>query len=123
MTTRKRLTPEQLYAQAEERELVGMTEDGRMVLWDTGRVVPVNRFQYRRDKLGKRWIVGGNYILTGLVLEVVAHLGNQIDGHVSVQLMCRSGRGFAFSTPTNHAAASLQGDSRSRAPTGSPWPS
>src|ERR1700722_10973120 len=96
MTTRKRLTPEQLYAQAEERELVGMTEDGRMVLWDTGRVVPVNRFQYRRDKLGERWIVGGNYILDWFGSEVVAHLRNQIDGHVSVQLMCHGGRGFAF---------------------------
>ena len=64
MSARKRKpTPEQLYAQAQERELLGMTEDGRMVLWGTGRVVPVTQFQYRRHEDGRRWIDSGHFVL------------------------------------------------------------
>lgn len=92
----KKLTPEQLYAQAEERELLGVTEDGRLLLWDTGRVMPIGRFSYRKDKEGRRWIPGGKYVIDWFGAEVVAELGNKIDGRVSVQLMCNTGRGFAF---------------------------
>ncbi|HET7879476.1 MAG TPA: hypothetical protein VFL55_01230, partial [Acetobacteraceae bacterium] len=42
---RKPSTPAEIYAKAEERELLGMTTDGRLVLWDTGRVVPITRFR------------------------------------------------------------------------------
>jgi hypothetical protein len=52
-----------LYAAAQEMELLGMTEDGRLVLWAAGRVLPVNQFQYRRDKLGRRWIDDGHFVL------------------------------------------------------------
>ena len=41
MRAPRKPTPAQLYAAA----LLGMTEDGRLVLWDTGRVLPVSQFQ------------------------------------------------------------------------------
>jgi hypothetical protein len=96
MSTRKKLTPEQLYAQAQERELLGLTEDGRLVLWDTGRVIPVSRFHYHRDKRGKRWIDEGHFVIDWYGSEVVAHLGNLTSGKVSVLLMCQSGGSFSF---------------------------
>ena len=95
MSTRRKPTPAQLYATAQEMELLGMTEDGRLVLWDTGRVLPVSQFQYRRDKLGRRWIDDGHFVLD-CGSEVVAHLGNLSDGRVSVALMCNAGRDLAF---------------------------
>jgi hypothetical protein len=67
-----------------------------LVLWDTGRVIPISKFHYRRDKQCRRWIDGGKYIIDWFGSEVVAHLGNCADGNVSVQLMCNSGRSFAF---------------------------
>ena len=63
MRARRKPTPAQLYAAAQEMELLGMTEDGRLVLWDTGRVLPVSQFQYRRDKLGRRWIDDGHFVI------------------------------------------------------------
>ncbi len=90
-----------------------MTEDGRLVLWDTGRVLPVSQFQYRRDKLGRRWIDDGHFVIDWFGSEVVAHLGNLIDGRVSVHLMCNAGRGFAFRLAGDTADAALQGDSGS----------
>ena len=96
MRARRKTTPAQLYAAAQEMELLGMTEDGRLVLWDTGRVLPVSQFQYRRDKLGRRWIDDGHFVIDWFGSEVVAHLGNLIDGRVSVHLMCNAGRDFAF---------------------------
>jgi hypothetical protein len=89
MRPRRKPTPAQLYAAAQEMELLGMTEDGRLVLWAAGRVLPVNQFQYRRDKLGRRWI-------DWFGSEVVAHLGNLSEGRVSVNLMCNAGRTVAF---------------------------
>ena len=73
-----------------------MTEDGRLVLWDTGRVLPVSQFQYRRDKLGRRWIDDGHFVIDWFGSEVVAHLGNLTSGRVSVALMCNAGRNFAL---------------------------
>lgn len=96
MTRRKKLTPEQLYASAQERELLGLTEDGRLVLWDTGRVIPVNQFQYRRDKAGRRWIDDGHFIIDWFGDEVCAHLGNLTNGKVSVMLMCNTARTFSL---------------------------
>jgi hypothetical protein len=96
MRPRRKPTPAQLYAAAQEMELLGMTEDGRLVLWAAGRVLPVNQFQYRRDKLGRRWIDDGHFVLDWFGSEVVAHLGNLSDGRVSVNLMCNAGRTVAF---------------------------
>lgn len=97
MSARRKLSPADLYAQSQEMELLGMTEDGRLVLWDTGRVIPVRQFQYRRDKQGRRWIDDGHFVLDWFGSEVVAHLGNFTNGRVSVQLMCYAGRTFSFS--------------------------
>ena len=94
--TRRNPTPAELYAGAHEMELLGLTEDDRLVLWDTGRVIPVTQFQYRRDEQGRRWIDAGKFVLDWFGSEVVAHLGNLIDGSVSVQLMCNAGRTFAL---------------------------
>ncbi len=96
MRARRQTHPSQLYAAAQEMELLGLTEDGRLVLWDTGRVIPVSQFQYRRDKQGRRWIDEGKFVLDWFGSEVVAHLGNLTDGRVSVALMCNAGRTFAF---------------------------
>ena len=96
MRAQRKPTPAQLYAAAQEMELLGMTEDGRLVLWDTGRVLPVSQFQYRRDRLGRRWIDDGHFVIDWFGSEVVAHLGNLSDGRVSVALMCNTGRDWAF---------------------------
>jgi hypothetical protein len=66
------------------------------VLWAAGRVLPVNQFQYRRDKLGRRWIDDGHFVLDWFGSEVVAHLGNLSDDRVSVNLMCNAGRTVTF---------------------------
>jgi hypothetical protein len=96
MNARKKLTPEQLYAQAQEMELLGLTEDGRLVLWDTGRVLPASKFQYRRDKQGKRWIDEGHFVIDWAGAEVTVHLGNFTSGKVSVQFVCRSGHSISL---------------------------
>ena len=96
MNERRKLTPEQLYAQAQEMELLGLTEDGRLVLWDTGRVLPASKFKYRRDKQGKRWIDEGHFVIDWAGAEVTVHLGNFTSGKVSVQFVCRSGHSISL---------------------------
>jgi hypothetical protein len=96
MRARRKSTPAQLYATAQEMELLGMTEEGRLLLWDTGRVLPVSQFQYRRDKLGRRWIDDGHFVLDWFGSEVTAHLGNLVDRRVLAALMCNAGHELAF---------------------------
>lgn len=98
MSRPKKPTPSTVYASAVPRELLGITDDGRLVLWDTGRVIPVTQFAYRRDRgTGRRWIDDGHFVIDWAGEEVTAHLGNLSDGRVSVLLMCHGGRGFALS--------------------------
>ncbi len=97
-------TPAQLYASAKPMELLGLTGDGRLVLWDTGRVLPVTRFQYRRGRGGRRWIDDGHFVINWFGEQVTAHLGNLADGQVSVSLVCNGGRTY---TLTRREAATI----------------
>jgi hypothetical protein len=87
----EKLTPEQLHAQAQEQELLGMKEDGRLLLWRTGRVIPVSQFQYYRSTDVRRRVDSGHFVIDWFGGDVVAHLANLIDGRVSVHLMCNGG--------------------------------
>jgi hypothetical protein len=57
---------------AQGMELLGVTEDGRLVLWDTGKVLPVSQFQYRRDKNARRWIDDGHFVIDWLHIRIHA---------------------------------------------------
>lgn len=66
-------------------ELIGLTEDGRMVLWSTGMVQPVDRFETSH---GGCWIESGHYVIDWHGHAITVHCGNFADGSVSVQFMC-----------------------------------
>ena len=74
-------------------ELIGMAEDGRMFLWDTGNVQPVSAFETAVYGHG-RFIQGGHYVIDWRGHAVVVHCGAGADGRVSVQFMCSGGYGF-----------------------------
>jgi len=64
-------------------ELIGLTEDGRMVLWQTGNVQPISALP--RDGI---WIKSGHYVIDWNGNAITVHLGNYADGRVSLQFMC-----------------------------------
>lgn len=66
-------------------ELIGLTEDGRKVLWSTGMVQPVDRFETSH---GGRWIDSGHYVIDWHGHAITVHCGNFADGTISVQFMC-----------------------------------
>ena len=69
-------------------ELIGLTDDGRLVLWDTSLVQPVDRFETTDDG---RWIEGGHYVIEWKGHAVTVHCGNMGNGNVSLLFMCSSG--------------------------------
>ncbi len=66
-------------------ELIGLTTDGRKVLWSTGEVRPISAFE---TSDGGRWIKSGHYVIDWQGHAITVHCGNYIDGRVSVQFMC-----------------------------------
>ena len=73
------------FSELRETELIGLTEDGRKVLWSTGRVRPVSAFETTD---GGRWIESGHYVIDWQGHAITVHCGNYVDGRVSVQFMC-----------------------------------
>ena len=74
-------------------ELIGMAGDGRMFLWDTGNVQPVNAFETVRH--GRRnFIKGGHYIIDWRGHAIVVHCSARTDGKIGVRFMCSGGLGF-----------------------------
>jgi hypothetical protein len=69
-------------------ELIGLTDDGRMVLWDTGQVQPVDRFETSADG---RWIKEGHYVINWTGHAITVHCGNMMSGNVSLLFMCSTG--------------------------------
>lgn len=66
-------------------ELIGLTTDGRKVLWSTGEVRPVSAFE---TTAGGRWIKNGHYVIDWQGHAITVHCSNYLDGQVGVQFMC-----------------------------------
>lgn len=83
----QRARPKRASAPIEPRktELIGLTEDGRKVLWSTGMVRPVSTFE---TSAGGKWIKSGHYVIDWKGHAITVHCGNVADGTVSVQFMC-----------------------------------
>ena len=69
-------------------ELIGLTADGRKVLWSTDWVRPVSAFE---TSDGGRWIKSGHYVIDWKGHAITVHCGNCADETVSVQFMCMEG--------------------------------
>ena len=78
------------YSGPRDMDLIGLDVDGRMSLWDVGKVKPVKRFDYFMDT-GVRRIHAGHYVIDWKGYAITVHCGNNIDGTVSVLFMCSSG--------------------------------
>ena len=89
-------------------ELIGLTDDGRMVLWDTGMVKPVNRFETSRS--GVPFIDSGHYVIDWKGHAITVHCDNELRGGrwvVGVQFMCS--RGLSIGLPREEVEAMLIG--------------
>lgn len=76
-------------------ELIGLTEDGRMVLWnENGQVQPVSKFETIENG---RWIASGHYVIDYKGHAITVHCGNMADGSVSLQFMCNRAAIRSFS--------------------------
>ena len=64
-------------------ELIGLTGDGRMVLWDEGMVQPIDRFPTKGP-----WIESGHYVIDWKGHAITVHCGNMTDGRIGVLFMC-----------------------------------
>jgi hypothetical protein len=71
-----------------ETELIGLAEDGRMVLWGTGVVRPISRFE---NSTGT-FIKSGHYVIEWKGHAITVHCGNMMreDGRwgIGIQFMC-----------------------------------
>lgn len=85
-------------------ELIGLTADGRLVLWDTGMVQPISRFETTDGGL---WIQGGHYVIEWKGHAITVHCGNFTNGDVSVLFMCS--RLDALAMPRAEVEAMLLG--------------
>jgi hypothetical protein len=68
-------------------ELIGMDEDGRMYLWDTGEVRPITAFESDADGLIKH----GHYVIQWKGHAITVHCGMALVRgvwRISVQFMC-----------------------------------
>ncbi len=77
-------------------ELIGLTEDGRMVLWDVGNVRPCSTFP-----MDGQWIESGHHVINWKGHAITVHLGNTLgrgpgEPLVSVQFMCSGTGSRAF---------------------------
>lgn len=71
-----------------ETELIGLSDDGRMILWKTGAVQPISTFPTKGP-----WIVSDHYVIDWKGHAITVHCSNLSDGMIGVQFMCR--RGYA----------------------------
>ena len=85
------------------QELVGVTDDGRLVLWSTGRVRPISVF----PRLGGGLIQSDHYVLDWDDHDVTVHCSNAFGGGVIVQVMCSTATPAAF--PLSYVEARLRG--------------
>ena len=65
-------------------ELIGLTVDGRKVLWDVGQVRPISAFEINEGG----WIKSGHYVIDWQGHAITVHCSNYTDGRVGVQFMC-----------------------------------
>jgi hypothetical protein len=68
-----------------ETELIGLTADGRMMLWSTEMVQPIDSFE---TTAGGRWNKSGHYVIDWHGHSIAVHCGNFTNGNVAVQFMC-----------------------------------
>ena len=80
---RRRKAPKAPASGVRKTELIGLTDDGRMVLWSTGDVLPISKFP-----LDGPWIKSAHYVINWKGHAITVHLGNMTDGNVSLQFMC-----------------------------------
>ncbi len=67
-------------------DLLGLTEDGRLVLWSaTEKVQPITAFPMSEHG---DWIKGGHYLIQWKSHAIVVHCAPLTDGCVIVQFMC-----------------------------------
>jgi hypothetical protein len=73
-------------------ELIGLTDDGRMVLWSTENVRPVSAFATTK----RGYIDGGHFVIEWKGHAITVHCGNYDStpqsGLISVQFMCNGAR-------------------------------
>ena len=86
-----------------EQELIGVTDDGRLVLWSTGRVRPISAF----PRSGSGIIQGGHYVVAWNGHDVTVHCSSALGGGVVVQVMCSTSTPAAF--PLAYVEARLRG--------------
>ena len=67
-------------------ELIGLTDDGRMVLWDTQPVLPMSKFPTKTEG-GREWIIGHHYVIGWKGHAITVHCSNTMDGLVHVMFM------------------------------------
>ena len=69
---------------ARTTDLIGLTTDGRLVLWQAAAEVrPISAF--RTDGV---WIISGHYVIEWKGHAITVHCANMTDGSVGVQFMC-----------------------------------
>jgi hypothetical protein len=74
-------------------ELIGLAEDGRLILWRTGKVEPAKHFELSD---GGRRIKEGLHVLDWDGHHITAHCTNFAGGNVAVLLMCSKGEAQPF---------------------------
>ena len=83
------------YSGPRDMELIGLDVDGRMSLWDVGKVEPVDRFGYFMDS-GVRRIHEGHYVIDWKGYAITVHCCSDFTGNVRVQFMCNSGSSISM---------------------------
>ena len=74
-----------------QTELIGLTEDGRLVLWDVGLVRPINRLP-----MDGALIKSGHYVIEWRGRAITVHLGNAARRRVSVLFVCNTTPSFSL---------------------------
>ena len=87
-------------------DLIGVTEDDRLILWSANeQVQPVTKFE-TRWALDREWIVSDHYVINWKNHAIVVHCSSWLDGTIDVQFMCG---GFHIRMTRAEAEAKLMG--------------
>jgi hypothetical protein len=77
-------------------ELIGLTEDGRMVLWSTGTVRPINHFEASSGD--RQCIQSGHYVIDWHGHAITVHICGLLKGGCRLQFMCGAVQGIVMPT-------------------------